>query len=173
MKKNCRSCVYLVYVASPRNIPYPFLTSKQPKGFYYRQWNRGARAHVVQRSVHHLRGRSGRRGLLEKTDAAKDGTDRHVELALRSGGVHSTPRGNKIVTKCTTSLAAGLSFKMLQNLFWGNKGVKTKDFVQKVPRGFTRGFFHAPTDSSHPPRLLSSNLGDIVCAELVVSVKCN
>lgn len=46
---------------------------------------------MVQRSVHCLRGWSGRGGLLEKKDAAKDGTDCHVELALRSGEVHNQP----------------------------------------------------------------------------------
>lgn len=59
---------------------------------------------MVQRSIHRLCGRSGRGGLLEKKDAAKDGTDRHVELALRSGGVHNTPGDGRIVTKCITSL---------------------------------------------------------------------
>ena len=52
---------------------------------------------MVQRSIHRLRGRSGRGGLLENKDAAEDGTNRHVELALRSGGVHKAPRGDKIV----------------------------------------------------------------------------
>lgn len=40
---------------------------------------------MVQRGVHGLRGRDGRGGLLEKKDAAENGTDRHVELTLRSG----------------------------------------------------------------------------------------
>lgn len=38
---------------------------------------------MVKRGVHGLRGRGGRRGLLEKEDAAKDGADRDVEPALR------------------------------------------------------------------------------------------
>lgn len=40
---------------------------------------------MVQRGIHGVRGRDGRERVLEKTDAAENGTDRHVELALRSG----------------------------------------------------------------------------------------
>lgn len=59
---------------------------------------------MVQRGVYRLRGRSGRGGLLEKKNTAKDGTDRDMELALRSGGVYTVPKGGKIVAKCTIFL---------------------------------------------------------------------